>query len=160
MVLNFPQHKFLYFSFWSSWDLRYMQHLSHILTIHKYGWIIIFREIFQQSNSIISKKKFHKPHTQSMKEKKEQKRLFIFNSISFVFSAYTFLWQGKLTFEYLLKISVNLILGSLKMKVKGGSRTATTSRMEHFVIIVNSWKPLNLSQSAPSWMLQQSYICP
>ena len=25
---------------------------------------------------------------------------------------------------------------------KGGSRTAATSKMEHFVIIVNGWKPL------------------
>ena len=40
---DFPQHKFLYSSFWSSWDLRYMQHLYHILIIHKCGWIIIFR---------------------------------------------------------------------------------------------------------------------
>ena len=36
-------------------------------------------------------------------------------------------------------------------KYRGGSRTAATSKMERFVIIVNG-----LSQSAPSWMLQQS----
>ena len=40
---DFPQHKFLYSSLWSSWDLRYMQRLYHILIIHKCGWIIIFR---------------------------------------------------------------------------------------------------------------------
>ena len=28
--------------------------------------------------------------------------------------------------------------------VRGGSRTAGTSRMEHFVIIVNGWKPLTI----------------
>ena len=33
---------------------------------------------------------------------------------------------------------------------RGGSRTAAVSKMERFVIIVNG-----LSQSAPSWMLQQ-----
>ena len=27
---------------------------------------------------------------------------------------------------------------------KGGSRTAVTSKMEHFVIIVNGWKPLTI----------------
>ena len=26
--------------------------------------------------------------------------------------------------------------------IRGGSRTAATSKMEHFVIIVNGWKPL------------------
>ena len=28
--------------------------------------------------------------------------------------------------------------------VRGGSRTAATSKMEHFVIIVNDWKPLTV----------------
>ena len=28
--------------------------------------------------------------------------------------------------------------------IRGGSRTATTSKMEHFVIIVNGWKPLTI----------------
>ena len=28
---------------------------------------------------------------------------------------------------------------------KGGSRTAATSKMEHFVIIVNGWKPLTVT---------------
>ena len=27
-------------------------------------------------------------------------------------------------------------------EARGGSRTAATSKMEHFVIIVNGWKPL------------------
>ena len=39
---------------------------------------------------------------------------------------------------------------------RGGSRTAATSSMEYFVIIVNGFQPLLLSQSVPSWMLQQS----
>ena len=29
---------------------------------------------------------------------------------------------------------------------KGGSRTAATSKMEHFVIIVNGWKPLIITK--------------
>ena len=37
---------------------------------------------------------------------------------------------------------------------RGGSRTAATSKMERFVIIVNGSR--YLSQSTPSWMLQQS----
>ena len=37
---------------------------------------------------------------------------------------------------------------------RGGSRTAATCKMERFVMIVNDFQPL--SQSAPSWMLQQS----
>ena len=28
--------------------------------------------------------------------------------------------------------------------LRGGSRTAATSKMEHFVIIVNVWKPLTI----------------
>ena len=28
--------------------------------------------------------------------------------------------------------------------IRGGSRTAATSKMEHFVIIVNGWKPLTI----------------
>ena len=28
--------------------------------------------------------------------------------------------------------------------LRGGSRTAATSQMEHFVIIVNGWKPLTI----------------
>ena len=27
---------------------------------------------------------------------------------------------------------------------RGGSRTAATSKMEHFVMIVNGWKPLTI----------------
>ena len=27
---------------------------------------------------------------------------------------------------------------------RGGSRTAATSKMEHFVIIVNGWKPVTI----------------
>ena len=37
--------------------------------------------------------------------------------------------------------------------LRGGSRAAAISKMERFVIIANGWKLL--SQSAPSWMLQQ-----
>ena len=63
--------------------------------------------------------------------------------------------------------------------LRGGSRTAATSNMEHFVIIVNGWGLLQhprwsalwywltsssrllLSQSIPSWMLQDPpLICP
>ena len=38
-------------------------------------------------------------------------------------------------------------LGSLlvnSLSFRGGSRTAATSKMEHFVIIVNGWKPLTI----------------
>ena len=31
-----------------------------------------------------------------------------------------------------------------KMESRDGSRTAATSKMEHFVIIVNGWKPLTI----------------
>ena len=30
------------------------------------------------------------------------------------------------------------------VKIRGGSRAAATSKMEHFVIIVNGWKPLTI----------------
>ena len=39
--------------------------------------------------------------------------------------------------------------------LRGGSRTYATSKMEHFVIIVNGFE-LHLVLSAKSWMLQQS----
>ena len=40
--------------------------------------------------------------------------------------------------------------------LRGGSRTAATSKMKNFVIIVNGWKPLTIiSQRAPSWTLLQ-----
>ena len=32
----------------------------------------------------------------------------------------------------------------VKVKFRDGSRTAATSKMEHFVIIVNGWKPLTI----------------
>ena len=32
----------------------------------------------------------------------------------------------------------------LKMSFRGGSRTAATSKMERFMIIVNGWKPLTI----------------
>ena len=31
-----------------------------------------------------------------------------------------------------------------KVRCRGGSRTAATSKMERFVVIVNSWKPLTI----------------
>ena len=40
--------------------------------------------------------------------------------------------------------------------IRDGSRVAATSKMERFVIIVNGWKLCDTSQSAPSWMFQQS----
>ena len=33
-----------------------------------------------------------------------------------------------------------------KAILRGGSRIAATSKMEHFVVIVNDWKPLILVQ--------------
>ena len=35
-------------------------------------------------------------------------------------------------------------LTTLTIKFRGGSRTAVTSKMERFVIIVNDWKPLTI----------------
>ena len=50
-----------------------------------------------------------------------------------------------------------LIVDHLNINSRGGSRTAATSKMERFVIIVNGWKSLNIiTKRAPSWMLQQS----
>ena len=33
---------------------------------------------------------------------------------------------------------------NIKSKTRAGSRTAATSKMEYFVIIVNGWKPLTI----------------
>ena len=46
--------------------------------------------------------------------------------------------------------SISLYKCVFKKVSRGGSRTAAASRIECFVIIVNG------SQSAPSWILQQS----
>ena len=32
----------------------------------------------------------------------------------------------------------------MKSKIRGGSRTAASSKVERFVIIVNGWKPLTI----------------
>ena len=37
------------------------------------------------------------------------------------------------------------------MLCRGGSRTAATSKMEHFVIIVNGWKPLTVITKSSIW---------
>ena len=39
---------------------------------------------------------------------------------------------------------------------RGRSRSAPTSMIERFFIIVNVFQPLTISQSAPSWMFRQS----
>ena len=38
----------------------------------------------------------------------------------------------------------NVNVKNLVQTIRGGSRTAATSKMEHFVIIVNDWKPLTI----------------
>ena len=58
-----------------------------------------------------------------------------------------------------LRNSLQMIIGNLSIEnpdntngntslyynvLRGGSRTAATSKMEHFVIIVNGWKPLTI----------------
>ena len=45
----------------------------------------------------------------------------------------------------------------LPMSIRGGSRTAATSKMEHFVIILNGWEPLTIVTKTPSLMLQHLY---
>ena len=82
---------------------------------------------------------------------------------------HVFSWQGfsflcfctALTWYQTLKTSISTSIISYLRRClfslevfRGGSRTTATSKMESFVIIVNSRWPL--SQSAPSWMLQQS----
>ena len=46
----------------------------------------------------------------------------------------------------LINAVTSLLSISFSLRPKGGSRTATTSKMEHFLIIVNGWKPIGLSQ--------------
>ena len=42
------------------------------------------------------------------------------------------------------------------MVSRGGSRTAATSKMERFVMIISGFQPLTIIRNAPSWTLQQS----
>ena len=39
---------------------------------------------------------------------------------------------------------MSLVVLSTSKNCRGGSRTAAASNMEHFVIIVNGWKPLTI----------------
>ena len=41
-------------------------------------------------------------------------------------------------------ITVIVRIGNMNRVNRGGSRTAATSKMERFVIIVNGWKPLTI----------------
>ena len=70
-------------------------------------------------------------------EKKKNVRTFI-----------TFLNESKLllTYNYNLTIFMRKMIGMLLLQdtTRGGSRTAATSKMEHFVIIVNGWKPFTV----------------
>ena len=50
-------------------------------------------------------------------------------------------------YGYVLQIMKLVVMNLMLILFRGGSRTAATSKMERFLI---------LSQSAPSWMLQQS----
>ena len=63
------------------------------------------------------------------------------------FSELPFTVTKKLAFAFfLIKICGKILASRYLKKVafisRGGSRTAATSKMEHLVIIVNSWKPL------------------
>ena len=41
-------------------------------------------------------------------------------------------------------LSYEIIIPNSTLDIRGGSRTAATSKMEHLVIIVNGWKPLTI----------------
>ena len=41
------------------------------------------------------------------------------------------------------------MLDTQTIETRGGSRTAATSKMEQFVIIVNGWKPLTIITKSP-----------
>ena len=50
----------------------------------------------------------------------------------------------KISVETQFKVTRKIQFNTNKKKVRGGSRTAATSKMERFVIIVNGWKPLTI----------------
>ena len=52
--------------------------------------------------------------------------------------------QGKLIFLEHLKVNYLNVEFSWSATFRGVSRTAASSKMEHFVIIVNGWKPVNI----------------
>ena len=52
-------------------------------------------------------------------------------------------FDSKITFEILNILSDT---GIIQLVWGGGSRTARTSKMERFVIIVNAWKPLTMTK--------------
>ena len=49
--------------------------------------------------------------------------------------------NDKKNYQMSVAISIAFICRGI---FRGGSRTAATSKMEHFVIIVNGWKPLTI----------------
>ena len=65
-----------------------------------------------------------------VKKEKQLIPMIVFNRISEILfeSLESFQWYDDYFFQ---------------TSIRGGSRTTTTSKMEHFVIIVNGWKPLS-----------------
>ena len=54
----------------------------------------------------------------------------------------------KCNFNKVAKLDFNRggrLLLTFHINIRGGSRTAATSKMEHFVIIVSGWKPLTVT---------------
>ena len=66
-----------------------------------------------------------------VKKEKQLIPMIVFNRISEILfeSLESFQWYDDYFFQ---------------TSIRGGSRTTTTSKMEHFVIIVNGWKPLTI----------------
>ena len=56
----------------------------------------------------------------------------------------TFIFNQKLDENWQCIISHFVHMVSLYIHYRGGNRTATTYKMERFVIIVNDWKPLTV----------------
>ena len=81
-----------------------------------------------------------------------QDTIFLLHILTFSMKLILIFFSHSKYLEYILqnfickidKLSSTEMITSSFIKIRGGSRTAATSKMEHFVIIVNGWKPLTI----------------
>ena len=78
---------------------------------------------------------------------------FLFSSISFLISLFLIFLENvlqlNLVLDFLpvlkvLNVQLVLFLDLQLLLFRGGSRTAAPSKMEHYVMIANGWKPLTI----------------
>ena len=99
--------------------------------ISKKSHLIYWKSVSDMT--VFSKKNCEEGHTLEVSEKKKNP------------SSFSFLKKLSCHFQMfkLINLTTKIFFSKYIMN-RGGSRTAATSKMERFVIIVNGWKPLTI----------------